>query len=668
MTPPRRTVFDNWTRFRALAGAWERLKSHDLAPGVDGVRPPAFARTAMAELDALLDELRTGRYEPRALRCFSATDSRGKAREFSVPAFRDRVVQEAVRPALEVCLFPRLSSSCHGYVRGRSVLTAQHAAAAAVAAGNVWLHGADILSGFATVDRDRLQCRLQELLDADSAEIIVRILAAPRDRGGVVQPAPALGIPLGQPLSPSCFNVMLAPVDLALEAGGVTFVRYADDFLLMAPAPALLDRAVRTLDEALGAVGLRRAEHKDRRARVDGDPFPFLGRFLAADLVLEPVPAPPTSESPPPTAEDDATADSRTARLRTLYLQEDGAWVRRRHGFLTVQRGHEQYRRVPLRAIDRVLVLGGVSFSASALAACLEHGVPVHFVMKAGPQTAFGSLLRSDAESPLRVRSQMESHGDQHFRLSFARAIVRGKVGNARWLAKRLRLGAAPVRRLGACLRRLDNATSIDEVLGCEGDAAAVHYRALRDAIKTDIQFGARTRRPPRDHFNSLLSFGYTLLFNEMHTLLVEQRLSPFIGYLHALRDNHPALASDLIEEFRAPLVERFCIRTVNLREIQPRHFLPPTQTGAVLMTPEARRHYLRRWEEFMQAPLCREVGGSVLDARRTLDRQVGRLVDVVLSGSGEYVPFHAASEFCGRAEPESPPQTAATESAEKRS
>lgn len=128
------TPFDRWARFRALAGAWERLSKKKLAAGSDGVSVSTLANSVTLEIDALYDELRTGRYRPRPLRMFR-TEISGRERDLTIPALRDRLVQEAIRPVIESALQPRLSPHCHGYVRGRSATSAQHAAAALVATG-----------------------------------------------------------------------------------------------------------------------------------------------------------------------------------------------------------------------------------------------------------------------------------------------------------------------------------------------------------------------------------------------------------------------------------------------------------------------------------------------------------------------------------------------------
>lgn len=646
------SAFDRWARFRALTGAWERLKTRDPSPGVDAVTLADFATRVSLELEILYGELRAGTYQPLPLLCFETRDGE-KTREISIPALRDRVVQEALLPVLDDALRPQLSPQCHGYVKGRSVTTAQHAAAAMVATGHAWVHRTDLRDGFGSVDRALLCQRLQQLLDERSARVIDRFVSAPRSRQGTVRPARARGIPLGQPVSPTCFNVYLAPLDRALEEADVRFIRYADDLLFLGREEYELDRALAVLDENLKEVRLERNRSKEERSRIKGDPFVFLGRFLAPGRVLEAVPEPAARAPKKENAGEELP--ERPPCLRTLYLQQHGVFVRARAGNAIVQSGAERIQRVPLRDLDRVVVIAGVSFSAPFLAACLNRGIPVHFALAHHGKTVFGTLARSDAESPLRTRSQLESHADDAFRLALCKALVRGKVENARWLLRRLRAAAAIARRLGRALGELDGKLRLEEVLGVEGEAAAEYFRALSMRVRPELGFTGRTRRPPRDGFNSLLSFGYTLIFNEMHSLLVQRRANPYIGYLHALRDNHPALASDLIEEFRAPMVDRFCVRAANLGQFRPDDFDPPRANGAVYMKGHARRRFIELWEAHMLAPLCRDEDDRVLDARRTMQRQVERLLDVVLGRSGEYVPFSAAEEFCSEADEEEP-------------
>ena len=129
---------------------------------------------------------------------------------------------------------------------------------------------------------------------------------------------------------------------------------------------------------------------------------------------------------------------------------------------------------------------------------------------------------------------------------------------------KHIPLLATVIERLGEISVRLHHATTVAAVNGYEGTGAAQYFAALGQLVDPAFRFTHRTRQPPTDPVNSLLSFGYTLLFYNLYGLIVARGLPPYVGHLHLMRDRHPALASDLIEEFRAPIVDSLVLYLVN--------------------------------------------------------------------------------------------------------
>jgi len=202
--------------------------------------------------------------------------------------------------------------------------------------------------------------------------------------------------------------------------------------------------------------------------------------------------------------------------------------------------------------------------------------------------------------------------------LELARAMVVGKVANARGFLLHARRDATEARkpafaqvceRLALHLRALSRATSVDEVRGLEGMAARDYFSVFSLLVKRHeeaFRFGGRSRRPPRDRINALLSFGYALLMQDCAAALAGVGMDPAVGFLHEERPGRLSLALDLMEEFRVPLVDRFVLSLVNRGQLAPEDFLEEPN-GAWRLTDAGRKTFLTAWQENKRGELRHE-------------------------------------------------------------
>lgn len=298
--------------------------------------------------------------------------------------------------------------------------------------------------------------------------------------------------------------------------------------------------------------------------------------------------------------------------LNTLYVLTQGAGLHLEHDAVRVEVEQQLRLRVPLLRLSGIVVFGRVTVSPFLIHRCAEDG---------------RSLVWLDQHGRFKARLEGAIHGNvllrraQHLALSdrertarIARQIVAAKIQNSRQVLlrgaresddaeSRRTLGEA-AERLAGILTRLRQLRDLDEVRGAEGEAARTYFAVFGHLIRSDREHFApdgRTRRPPRDPTNAVLSFIYALLRTECQSALEGVGLDPQVGYLHALRPGRPALALDLMEELRPVLADRLALTLINRRQLQPQHFdeLPG---GAVLLNEEGRRTvlmaYQRRKEE----------------------------------------------------------------------
>ncbi|WP_071678275.1 type I-C CRISPR-associated endonuclease Cas1c [Thermus brockianus] len=302
--------------------------------------------------------------------------------------------------------------------------------------------------------------------------------------------------------------------------------------------------------------------------------------------------------------------------LNSLFVQTQGAYLRLQGDTVRVEVEGELRLQVPLHHLGSLVLFGNVLVSPHLLARCSEDGRSVVWLSEHGRFQ--GRMVGRVSGNVLLRRAQYQALDEEEKALALAQAFVQAKVRNARVvLLRAVREGGASevlsqaLREQEAVLSALPRANSLDEVRGLEGQAAAAYFQAFGEMLLVPgFAFAGRVKRPPRDPVNALLSFLYTLLVSDAVSALEGVGLDPQVGYLHALRPGKPALALDLVEEFRAWWADRLALTLLNRRQLGPKHFLE-RPGGVVYLTEDGRREvlvaYQKRKQEEVIHPLLRE-------------------------------------------------------------
>lgn len=290
--------------------------------------------------------------------------------------------------------------------------------------------------------------------------------------------------------------------------------------------------------------------------------------------------------------------------LNTLYITTDGAWLRKDGANVVVEIDGKERGRAPVHMLGAIVCLGRVGISPPLMGFCAEAGVAVSFLTGTGRFLA--RLEGPQSGNVLLRRAQHRATIDATSGLPVARAIVAAKVTNQRTVMRRALRdhGADPeidgaARRLADVARLALDAVTPEILRGLEGEAARAYFGAFDRLIRRDepgLRFRGRSRRPPLDAPNALLSFLYALLAGDCRGALESQGLDPQMGFLHRDRPGRASLALDLMEEFRAPLADRVGLTLLNRGQLDVGsfRFVPG---GAVLLQDEARRTVLAEWQ-----------------------------------------------------------------------
>lgn len=297
-----------------------------------------------------------------------------------------------------------------------------------------------------------------------------------------------------------------------------------------------------------------------------------------------------------------------TQLLNTLYVQTQGTYLRL-EGETLVAEVEDRKQQVPLHHLGGLVVFGNVLVSPFLLARCARDGRSLVWCSRSGRFE--GRLAGPVSGNVLLRRAQHEALEDAEWSVEIARQVVRGKVRAQRMVLARAarRDGAAPALQdaaeaLTALGRQARDLVSVEQLRGVEGQAAAVYFAHFDALIRADgFSFSTRTRRPPLDPVNALLSFLYSLLTRECEAALESVGLDPQVGFLHVLRPGRPALALDLVEEFRPWWGDRLALRLINRQQIRAEHF-EPRPGGAVYLSEEGRKTVLTAHQERKQEPV----------------------------------------------------------------
>eukprot|EP00831_Metopus_contortus_P014673 TRINITY_DN1607_c0_g1_i1.p1 TRINITY_DN1607_c0_g1~~TRINITY_DN1607_c0_g1_i1.p1 ORF type:complete len:344 (-),score=74.00 TRINITY_DN1607_c0_g1_i1:615-1646(-) len=287
--------------------------------------------------------------------------------------------------------------------------------------------------------------------------------------------------------------------------------------------------------------------------------------------------------------------------------------------------------RVPLFDVERVMVVGRPSVSVAVLQKFMFEGIPVSFLTARGRW--IGALCTDNNMNAGRRIRQYEVYRDEQLKLKLASRIVFAKIRNSRRVLQRLaanRKESDDPRQVKVCeiLKRLARfvllrAENLDQLRGFEGMAAAAYFSRLGAFFPENIPFRERSRRPPANAANSILSWTYTIVQGEIDAVIRSHGLDPCIGFLHSVEHGTPSLTLDLLEPLRAPLCDMLSLHLLNHRILREEHFEFNTEDGGTYLKADARKEFFFAYENAMIRKFALKPGGNHVDFRKIIEDSV---------------------------------------------
>lgn len=353
--------------------------------------------------------------------------------------------------------------------------------------------------------------------------------------------------------------------------------------------------------------------------------------------------------------------------MTTLYLTEPHSIIRKDGDILLIEIPADkesdrpaQKKRLPMIQIDQVIIQGDSTFTPQALAALVDQKVEITFLNHFGQFRA--RVVPSESRNSLLRLAQYRAHDNPDLSFRLAKQFVIGKVHNCRTLLMRsnrklndTKIDQA-VKSLQVILDQIKNlagdgsppadpgkpqaGTAWGSLQGLEGAASAQYFNVFDLLLKgdPDLTFEKRSRRPPRDEVNALLSYGYTILLHQCSAALQTCGLDPYIGFLHSAQYSKPSLALDLMEEFRITIVDSVVLTVINNRIIQADDFIE--EFGSYRLKDRARKDYLLKFEERMNTEIQHPVFEYKVTYRRCIELQARLLAKAIAGEIPEYPSF----------------------------
>ena len=294
-----------------------------------------------------------------------------------------------------------------------------------------------------------------------------------------------------------------------------------------------------------------------------------------------------------------------------MFITSENAFLSLEGETVCVEIAHQKVGKFPLHTLEGILCFSYNGATPALMGACAERGILLSFY------NPYGKFLcrvtgRNHGNVLLR-KTQYRMSDDREASCLTARNFILGKIYNCRWSIDRtlrdhaLRVDEEQCRNaiqyLSEALDKIKTEEDLDSLRGLEGECASVYFGVFDALIlnqKEEFVFRGRSRRPPLDRVNAMLSFGYSILANDCAAALEGVGLDSYVGFMHRDRPGRKSMALDLMEELRAVMVDRFVLTLINRREIGPEHF-SASESGAIVFTDAGKKKFLAAWQNHKQ-------------------------------------------------------------------
>lgn len=535
--------------------------------------------------ESLVQELTEDRYTPSPATAFIIKKKDGSERFLEHLPVKDLIVHEYALKTISEPFDRFFEEGSIGFRKGFSREKAIEMVQTAIAEGFQYVVESDVADFFPSIEFDVLLRLLNEYIpdhDMLLKDLLVKCVRHEYILNGEYHER-AKGLAQGSPLSPILANLYLDSFDEHLAQLNVKMIRYADDFIILTRSKEEAEKVFSEAETFLSTLGLGIKREKTAIKPITAG-FQFLGiTFNRSEVIVKP--------------------EEELKRLKKpLYVTEPHLFLSLNGEALDIMRNKTPIETIPLRRLSEIIVMEKVAFSTALLRKCTEENIPLTITLGSG---YYITTVKPDSKRYYNISYE---HGRKHASLSdtevlsIAKEFAACKIRNYSSLFRQKYVQGQNVflKELQQTVERIYQAADIHVVRGLEGAIARKVYQHLNTFIDHEAFHIRKRERKNPDHINSLLNFGYYLLYSRINATVRSVGLNPYLGFLHEPEDTYESLVADMQELFRAR-IDRFLIRLTNLKVITPEDF-SQTDHGAYL-THEAIKKFLNQFELEMEKP-----------------------------------------------------------------
>ena len=327
--------------------------------------------------------------------------------------------------------------------------------------------------------------------------------------------------------------------------------------------------------------------------------------------------------------------------MSNLYINENGAVVGIGDGKCQITKGGEVIESIPVNTLDGITILVKSQLTTQMVEYCLTNGIAVSYFSKGGKY--FGRLESGEHANAVRQRLQCRLY-EEEFAMHFSKNIVAAKIHNQKVVLNRYASSGEAdcsenIKKLNILKKKAESAKAFSDLGGYEGMAARLYFEGLGKCVDEEFAFLGRSRRPPKDEFNSMIGLGYTILIREIQCQLESHGLNEYLGFMHRDRYNAPSLACDLVEEWRAIIVDAAVMSLISKHMIHKEHF--QRENESVYLNKDGCKIFLNWLERKLNTKIRYIDDAESMDFRHAIDAQIISLVKAMDNNdAGLYQPI----------------------------
>ena len=330
--------------------------------------------------------------------------------------------------------------------------------------------------------------------------------------------------------------------------------------------------------------------------------------------------------------------------MSTIYIETDHGLLKKKNDILHLIDADKKETSLFPHQIERIVLSGNIEITAQAFKLIMKHKIPVSYITKRGDYK--GRLVFDDGKNVFLRKNQYDLLTNESFKIQLVRNIIEGKLKNQLALMQRINRNSKQlenfkpvIRQMKEDLTSLDKMTSIDQLRGLEGLGAKLYFSMFKyNLIPSWAEFNGRSKHPPKDNVNAVLSYLYTILFTRIDSMLASVGLDPYVGYLHTLEYGRKSLAFDIMEEFRTPIVDTTMFSLFNLGILSEHNFRGDKYEG-VLLTKEGVILVIAQFEKKLESEHKYSSLNKKLRYKDILFEQVKLFHRIIINPELEYKP-----------------------------